>query len=205
MPESPSLHASEELAFIRKVIHDSRRAAAVDATPFIVWSGVAVVGALLEYGLAWGRAPVPRVGVWLALIGAAWIYTVWERGRRRIASPATTLAERTLVALWVGCWIAMTLLGFVGYFAGHLADGGIFGAFAAVLGIGMFVTSLLLGETSIRVLAAAWWFASIAFFFWSGPHALALFALLILMLHVVPGLVLQRRWKRLLGVEPGPR
>ncbi len=203
MAEPPSSFAGEELAFIRKVILDSRRAAAVDATPFLVWSGVAVSGALLEYAASWGDVPVPRVGIWLALIAGAWAYTLWERGRRRGTAPATTLAERTLTALWVGCWIGMTLLGFVGYFSGYLSGGGIFGAFAAVLGIGMFVTGLLLGETSVRVLAAAWWFASVAFFFWTGPHALALFAMLIVVLHVIPGVVLQRRWKSHDGGEPG--
>lgn len=204
MADLPSLDAGEELAFIRKVIRDSRQAAAVDVTPFLIWSGVAVSGAALEYGVSWGGVPIPTVGLWLTLIGAAWIYTVWERGRRRSTTPASTLAERTLTALWVGCWIGMTLLGFVGYFSGYLSGAGIFGAFAAVLGIGMFVTGLLLGENSVRLLAAAWWFASVAFFFWSGPHALALFAILILVLHVIPGIVLQSRWKKQGSTELGP-
>jgi hypothetical protein len=204
LADLPSHDAGEELAFIRKVIRDSRKAAAVDVTPFLVWSGVAVVGAALEYGTSWGGIPVPAVGLWLALIAGAWIYTIWERSRRRRESPATTLAERTLTALWVACWIGMTLLGFVGFMSGYLSRGGIFGAFAAVLGIGMFVSGLLLGETLVRLLAAAWWLASVAFFFWSGPHALALFALLILVLHLIPGIVLQRRWRGHDVAEPGP-
>lgn len=187
--------AGDELAFIRKVILDSRRAAAVDVTPFLVWSGVAVVGAALEYLTVWLDLGYPIAGLWVTLIGLAWVYTAWERARRRRTVHTITLAERTLTALWVGCWIGMTVLGFVGYFSGYLSGAGIFGAFAAVLGIGMYVTGLLLGEMLVRVLGAAWWFASVAFFFWSGPHALAFFALLMVLLHAIPGMALQRRWK----------
>jgi hypothetical protein len=59
----------EELSFIRSVIEDSRRAVVVDATPFLVWGGLVVVGAALEYLLP---RSFDAVWSWMVLMGLGW-------------------------------------------------------------------------------------------------------------------------------------
>lgn len=180
----------EELSFIRSVIEDGRRAVVVDATPFLVWGGLAVVGVALEYLLP---RSFDAVWTWMVLIGLGWVYSLlaWRRRRAR----ALTLADRALAAVWVGCWMAMTLVGFVGYFSGHLRGGGITASLAIIMGAGYFATGTLVAHGSVRWLGIGWWLVGTAIYLWRSPYTLALFAVMMVLLQIVPGFLLQRRWR----------
>lgn len=201
IPEPEFDQSREELAFIQRVISDSRRAVVLDATPFLWWGGLAVVGVALEYlipalGLGWSP-----VWSWLALILGGWVYLLTVARRRRRRAGAHTLAERALGAVWVGCWTTMTLLGFVGHFSGLLASPGIVAALAIVMGAGYWATGFLVGYRGVQLLAVAWWLVGITLFWWRGPHSMLFFAAMILVLQIAPGVTLQRRWRMRIGAE----
>lgn len=194
MDDDRNATPENDLAFIRRLIQDSRRMVGVDARPFIVWGALVVIGAAGEYAAGAVGADGWVVWMWLTLVAVGWVVSlaVWA-GRRRTKG-RVTLAERALAAVWIGSWVAMTLLGFVGFLGGHLAGAGIVASIAAVLGTAYYATSALVDHRGIRRLGIGWWLVAILLFVWQTPHAIALFAVAMAALMIVPGVVLHRRW-----------
>lgn len=179
-----------ELSFIRSVIEDSRRAIVFDATPFLVWGGLVVAGVAAEY-----LVDFDPVWIWMALIGAGWIYSIASWMRHRARARVRTLADRALASVWVGCWTAMTLVGFVGYFSGHLSGSGITASLAIIMGAGFFATGTLVADRLVRLIGIGWWLVGTVIYLWDSPYTLAFFAVMIVLLQIMPGVVLQRRWR----------
>lgn len=194
MPSQSPPSPLDDLALIRRVVADSRRAAAVDLTPFVGWGLVIVAGAALEYAVRWLRIPVPPLGLWIGVVGAGWAATVVGLRLAR-PRPVVTLAMRALGAVWLGCIVTATILCFVGHASGYLDGAGIMAAGAATMGVGYCATAALTDQPMVRWLAVAWWAIAILLFLSPGPHPLAILAIAMLLLQVVPGLVLRRRWR----------
>lgn len=195
MNGNPTDIAAADLSFIRRIIEDGRRAVVLDATPFITWGVLVIAGTVAEYSLGFAGMREQSVWIWMLLVAAGWAYAMvaWSRKRRR--EGALTLAGRALGALWTGCWMAMTLVGFAGFFSGHLAGRGIAGSLAVIMGTGFFVTSALVSHRGIKLLGIAWWTVGVILYVWNTEHGMAFFATMILMLQVIPGIVLQRKWR----------
>ena len=193
--EASTTNASDDLSFIRQVIQDGRRAIVLDATPFIVWGAVVVLGTFLERVCKAMDLSFNTIWLWLGLIGIGWVYSIktWMVRRKRLG--AQTLADRALAAIWIGCWAAMTLVGFVGFFGKHLEGAGIAGSLAIIIGTGYFATAAVVNHGGVRILGVAWWLGGSLIYLWETPHFMLLFSAMIVLLQVVPGLLLQRRWK----------
>lgn len=187
--------ASDDLSFIRQVIQDGRRAIVLDATPFIVWGALVVLGTFLEWVCKATDLSFDTIWLWLGLIAIGWVYSIerWMARRKRLG--AQTLADRALAAIWVGCWTAMTLVGFVGFFGDHLEEAGIAGSLAIIIGTGYFATAAVVNHPGVRILGVAWWLGGCLIYLWETPHFMVLFSVMIVLLQVVPGVLLQRRWK----------
>ena len=193
--EASTPSASDDLSFIRQVIQDGRRAIVLDASPFIVWGAVVVLGTFFEWVCTAIDLSFDTIWLWLGLIGVGWVYSIktWLARRKRLG--AQTLADRALAAIWVGCWTAMTLVGFVGFFGDHLEQAGIAGSLAIIIGTGYFATAAVVNHRGVRSLGVAWWLGGCLIYLWETPHFMTLFSVMIVLLQVVPGLLLQRRWK----------
>ncbi len=193
LPRDP-FEAQLELSFIKKVIADSRRTVALDASPILFWGMLTVVGVVLEYLGCLTGLFFDSLWLWLLLIGIGWAYNLWGWQRRRRRG-AHTFADRVLGVLWSGCWAAMTILGFVGYFSGVIVENGITASISVILGLGFYVTGVLVDHPWGRWLGLGWWAVAVLLFFWPGPHVMAVFGMAMMGLQVIPGYLVQRQWK----------
>jgi hypothetical protein len=197
------IDAKQELAFIRKVIQDSRRAAVDNGIDYIVW------GVLVSLGM-FATILLERLGVrgtaylilWVAVMGGGWVFSLVRHLRERSAERVRTMAGTILNTLWLACGIVIMVLIFIG---GPLTKMGPSPAIAAVLGIGFLVSGVLLDFVYFKVSAVCWWLGSAAMFYLDSPGAkamglyalsdLLLFAVMMILFQVVPGIILYRRWR----------
>ena len=187
--------AANDLAFIRQTIAESRRTVALDATPFLVWGALVVVGIVVELALLRSPIGIGPVWVWMALVtvGLATSVVFWRRRRRRVGS--LTLADRALGALWMACWTAMVVIGFGGFFFAGLSGAALIAPLAAVMGTGFFVTGVLSDHSLVRWLGVFWWLTALGLFPLSDTRALLGFGAAMVTFQILPGFALQRHWR----------
>ena len=198
------IDAQQELAFIRKVILDSRRVAVDNGLDYIVWGLLVSLGMfatiLLERLNVRGTA---YLVLWIAVMGGGWVFSLVRHMRERSVERVRTMAGTILNTLWLGCGIVIMMLIFVG---GPLMKADPSPAIAAVLGIGFLVSGVLLDFVYFKVSAVCWWLGSAAMFCLNSPWAKAmnlyalsdimLFGIMMILFQVVPGVILYRRWRK---------
>lgn len=186
--------ATEDLAYIRRIMEQSRRAVILRGDAFIIWGVVVFLGLIGNYlfttflvpGWAWGA-------MWAGLMVIGWTLTLlWARRVERNAR-CSTPAERLLGAVWLGCSIAMAVLGFAGIPLGVMPATGIGPATTAIAGIGVFLTGCLMGVRWVRNLAFVWWAIAVIECIWHGREQFLIGAVVMVLFFIVPGIILKRQ------------
>ncbi len=196
--------AQEELAFIRKVIADSRAAVADNGLDFIIWGLLVAFGMFANFVFYLTKIERLLGGwiylvLWIGIMGSGWAFSLIRHLGDENKHRSSTLGGRLLKALWLGCGAAIMIFIFIGGPA-HRVDPS--PAIAAILGIGFFVSGTLLDFAPMRWSGILWWLASAGMFniWWNFSHLVfyepLVFGLLMLGLQVVPGIILYRRWKK---------
>jgi hypothetical protein len=190
------IDARQELVFIKKVIQDSRTAVVDNGIEYIVWGALVALGmfgtvALVRLGAAGGRV---TLALWAGIMGVGWAFSLIRHHRHRRRAPAETLAGRLLGAIWLGCGVAIMLFLFV---HGPVRHADPCPPIAAVLGIGFFLSGMLMDFMPLRWSGICWWLGSAALLFLRPMTAeLLFFGLMMIVFQVVPGVILYRKWKR---------
>lgn len=189
----------EDLAMIRRLMTESRRATDAGGPFYLLWGSLVLVGLVGTYLSVQGRVGVNPGWIWLPVIGVGWLASFWLGWRRDRRSAVRTLGGRVMAGIWIGGGITMTLLGF-GLPALEIvrSSGGILGPIALVMGSCFFASSYVLRSAVVRSFAAAWWLGGLAMFWWTGPVSLLLMGALVLFLEIGPGIWLMRN-----SAEPG--
>ncbi|MGH8129032.1 MAG: hypothetical protein ACRETC_11850 [Gammaproteobacteria bacterium] len=189
--------ATEDLAYIRRIMEQTRRAVALRGDGFIVWGIVVLLGLLGNYifirivppGWAWGA-------LWGVLIVVGWAITLFRVHRRIRSERVSTPAGRMLGAVWLACTIALVVICFVGIPLGVINTTAIGGTTAAVVGVGVFLSGILMGTRWVRNLAFGWWAGAVAEFIWHGEVQLLIAALVIVLFYIVPGFILNAQVRK---------
>lgn len=177
----------QDLAFVREVVENSRRALRVDALPLVVWAALTLCGVILVYLFE----SLDSIWLWLGLIGLAWAFTGWRIVQT--STQAKLFSQRALACLWFGLLTAMTLIGFVGAFSGQLPTTTITPIVAALFGVGYLASAALMDRRWLAGMAIVWWLGAAALFFLPAHLRLAGFGLMMGLLLLAPALVLHRR------------
>lgn len=204
-----TMDPQQELAFIRRVIQDSRQALMDNGLDYIVWGLLVSLGMFASIAFDLLKMPgTAHLILWILVMGGGWVFSLIRHLRERSFERARSVGSSLLGTLWLACGIAIMVLIFIG---GPLRQVNPSPAIAAVLGIGYLVSGVLLDFPYFRISAVCWWLGSAAMFYlespWAGPKGyglqidMLLFALMMVLFQVVPGVILYRRWKRELG-EP---
>lgn len=176
----------DDLAYVRRIVENSRAALSVDSLPLLVWGALTLVGVGLVYTVEALDGP----WLWAVLIAIAWLYTGWRMARTR--GQARLFAQRVLATTWFAVLTSMTLIGFVGTFSGALPTQTIPPVFAAFFGLAYLASAVLTGRQVLVGLAIAWWVGAALLFFVPPSLRLVVFGGLLLVLLIVPALVLHR-------------
>lgn len=196
-PPVDNVSAAEDLAYIRRIMEDTRHTVADRGEGFIIWSVIVLVG-LLGTWLIPMKYPGWALGIfWPVLIALGWLVTLLFYRPSRQRATSRSPAGKLTAALWFACTIAIFVIVFAGVPTGIITSlSAIMGIIAAIVGIGVFVNGALMGLGWVRNLAFGWWAGAIAEFFWHGPTALLIYAILIVAFYLVPGLILNRQVRR---------
>jgi hypothetical protein len=177
--------AELEISQIKRIMEESRGILIDDGTGFIVWGFLISTGLTLSYLssrqiLEWTVSSV----AWILLIAAGWVYTLIQFRKEKKQSKAVTFAGRVSGAIWGSAGITMTIIGFAGSYSGMIGGSAISPLMACVIGLAYYVSGF------------GWWFGSVTMFFWRSPHTLLVFALMMLFMQVMPGIIMYKKWKK---------
>jgi hypothetical protein len=67
---------------------------------------------------------------------------------------------------------------------------------AVILGVSYFVTGVIYGQRWISYLSIGWWLGAVITFIWSGMNSLLVFAFMMVVLQILPGIVFYKKFKK---------
>ena len=188
--------AELEINMIKKIMDDSRRIVTDDGVGYIIWGVLVIAGLLSTYFAITFEKYNYILWAWVILIGGGWIYTIVINVKKDRNRKVRTLAGKILGGLWVSAGIAMTLIGFIGTSTGAIRGYAISPMMSIVLGIAYFVSGIVYSQPWIRNLAIGWWAGAVLMMLWPGSYTLLVFAAMMALLQVLPGIILYLKWKK---------
>ncbi len=192
-----SKQAEFEISEIKKIMADSRRIMVDDGMGFIIWGSLVLTGLIFTYLavlkiVSWNVSSI----AWIVLIVTGWILTILQVRKEKKNRKAVTFAGKVIGAIWGSVGITMTIIGFFGSYSGLVKGLGISPLMSCMLGAAFFVSSVVYNDKLFRWLGFGWWVGAIVMFFWHSPHTLLLFAMMMLFMQVLPGILMYRKWKK---------
>ncbi len=190
------LDAQQELAFIKKVMTDSRKILIDDGKATIFWGLLISFGLLITYFSVAQGWETSLSWFWPALIGFGWTYTIVTEIRHERKRRVKTFAGKIVGAVWIAFGISATILGFVGTVSGAYHGVFISPLIAVLLGTAFLVCGVLYGKSWVSYLSIGWWGGAIAMFFMHNLETLLVMIGMLILFQVIPGLVLYREFKK---------
>ena len=191
--------AQQELAFIKKVMADSRRTAMDNGLDYIVWGAIVAIGLFGTYALdklhanEWPSGGWINLSLWIAVMGGGWAYSLIRHLRRHHRARVHTLAGRMLGSIWLASGIAIMLLIFV---LGPLGKADPCPAIAVVLGIGFLLSGILMDFAPLRWASICWWAGAVVLaVIHSVPLEMLVFGGMMVAFQIVPGIFVDQAWR----------
>ena len=194
------INAQQELAFIKKVMADSRQIMIDDGKGFHILGNISCIWIILHLLTNAGRWEFSLGWFWPALIAIGWIVTFIIEIRAEKKRSTKTFAGKIMGALWIGCGVAMTILGFIGSITDAYSGVFINPIIAVVLGIGYLVSGVLQGKTWVSLLSIRMVGWSDLMFFLHNLETLLIMVAMMILLQTIPGIILYRESKKELAV-----
>jgi hypothetical protein len=193
------LTAQEEIAFIKKVMQDSRKVIYTDGIEFIYWGVIVTICLIFTYFTAGYHItnPINIVSMfWLIfmLLGGAGS-SIFIKKKYRHAR-VKSLAGNILGKIWLANGTGMILTAFVGSFSGAIRGVFISPLMCCFLGCSYFISGFIYGKKWISYLAFLWWFGAIIMFIFPGLYVLLLTAAMMILFQITPGVILYKNSKQ---------
>lgn len=185
-----------EILFIKRIMEDSRRSMAENGIGYIIWGILVVIGIIFNYLRLIDVSDINPLYTWIVVIGAGWIITFISIKKERKETQASSLGNQVLGGVWLSAGLIMTTIGFLGSISKTIPGFGIIPLMCCVLAIAFYVSGIVYKENLIKLSGLGWWLAAITFFLWHSVHSLLVFAILMLLLQVLPGLYFYKKWKQ---------
>lgn len=198
----------EELQYIRKIIADSRARFAQSGEPYIIWGLIIAIGMGLSYLSLILRHDLYTGYIWPALILFGWGSMIYLYRKRRKEEPrAKSIIERIDSAIWGTCGGTLGLGLILILDQSNLSGGNVppiyplYTCFFAsmILGIAYYLTGVVNDLRWLRNIGFAWWAGAIVMYLWPTVHVLGIYAGMLILFQVIPGIILQRRYRRIVA------
>ncbi|MFZ1321042.1 MAG: hypothetical protein WAT71_05755 [Ignavibacteria bacterium] len=194
-----SRKAELELSLIKKMMEDTRKMNIDNGIHYIFWGILVAVALFLNYLIIKLNFYPKYAGfVWLVLMVSGAIADIFIGKYQSKRSSVSTYAGRLMSSLWLASGVAMFIYGFVGSFSGAYNPIFICPIIATSLGISYFTSGSIQQLSWLKSVSYGWWAGAIFMFVFPGIHTLLVFAVMIILFQIVPGIVLNKRSKELL-------
>jgi hypothetical protein len=190
------IDAQQELAFIKKVMEDSRKIICDDGKSFIFWGILVSFGMLVTYLSVAGKWEVSLGWFWPVLIAVGWIVTFFISFKDDKKRSSKTFVGKIMGSLWIGCCVAMTILGFIGGLTDAYSGVFISPIVCVILGVGYLVSGVLHGKVWVSLLAIGWWAGAILMFYLQNLETLLIMFFMMIILQTIPGFILYNKSKK---------
>jgi hypothetical protein len=197
--------AQEELVYIRKIITESRQAFVEDGKPYILWGVIVAVCMTLTYISVLTQTELYVGYAWLGLSLLGVGYILYYSRQKEKSQRARSIVDRFQGAIWGACGSAIGLsviLVTVGanrsvtdvppihqYYICFISS--------MILGIAYFLSGIANDLKWLSKIGYAWWLGAIYMVIFPSVHVLGLYAAMIIVLQVVPGIILYNRYKKI--------
>ncbi|MBS1516678.1 MAG: hypothetical protein JSS91_01170 [Bacteroidetes bacterium] len=189
-----SKQAELELSLIKKIMEDTRRINIDNGVHYIFWGILVAAGLLINYLMLIMDFYEKYAGfVWLVLMISGVVADILIGKHQSKRSRVSTYGGRLLSSLWLASGIAMFIFGFVGSFAGAYNPIYICPIIATSLGISYFTSGSIQQLKWLKMVSLGWWSGAVVMFLFPGIHTLLIFALMIILFQIVPGIVLNKK------------
>lgn len=188
--------AELEITLIKKIMQDSRKIIAFNGVDYIVWGILVLIGLLFTYISIVIKEQVYILWSWVILMGIGWIYSLSVHfiGSKEVRN--WTLAGKLLGGIWLSSGIAMLIIGFIATFTGAIKGWGIAPTISVILGIAYFASGIIYGHPWVKYLYIGWWGGAVLMYMYPGRHTLLIFAGMMILFQIVPGILFYIKWKK---------
>jgi hypothetical protein len=195
-----SKQAELELSVIKKIMQDTRSISISNGWHYIFWAVVVSVTLIANYIMLITRTGIEYIGwMWLVLMVGAWIIESIIGRKRDARRPVKTFAGKMLSSLWFAGGIVMFMFGFVGTISGAYNGVFICPIISTVLGVAFFISGEIQQLKWQKLLSIGWWAGAILLFMYPSVHTLLIFAIMLISLQAVPGIIINRKYRKEMG------
>ncbi len=182
---------SEEIKLIKETIEKSKRRFADNGLHYIVWGILTAVACVLSYALISNPIYMGLVWVGAYIVGIAFSITINKK--RKLG--ATNFLDKIVGNVWLVFIAALIFLLIVAVFSPYIAPR-IIPVFPSVmLFVAFFITGSIYQDKLLKFISLCWLVAAIVFSLWISLNSLLVFAGLLILLQVVPGIIIYKRSK----------
>ena len=184
-------------------MEDSRKVNVDNGIHYIFW-GILVTSALLiNYVMILNRTSGKYIGfMWLILMVSGAVADGFIGRREDRNRKVHTYASRLLGSLWMSSGIAMFMYGFIGTITGAYNPVFISPIISTSLGISYFTSGAIQQIKWMQYLAIGWWTGAIVLFIFPSIHTLLIFAVMMVGLQIVPGIILNINSRKESALKP---
>lgn len=189
----------EDVEFIRQMVENNRRSLVDNGINYIATGVYIVVGAVSSYLLeiTGNRALLPWLWLFLMAVLIGFNFFVQRRIEKRAVKK--TFATKVFADVWLACGIPVSIVSVLFFTAQTIPMNALMSCICACLGIGYFLTGTINDLRFMKYLAFGWWAGVAASMLWGylgEDYQLGLlFTALILILEVIPGIIIYKKWK----------
>lgn len=191
-----SKQAELELSVIKKIMEDSRNAVLDNGIHYIFWGVIVTFALLVNYAMLLTRTSMNYIGMmWFILMISAAIIDGIIGYRQVKRSQVRTYAGDLLSSLWKATGIAMFMFGFLGIVTRAYDPIYISPVISTTLGIAYYTSGAIQQLKWLKYISFGWWAGAFYLFIFPSVHTLLIFAIMMICLQVIPGLILNRKYK----------
>ena len=203
-----TLQPREELAYIRKIITESRTTFVEDGKPYILWGIIIAIGMTLTYISVITQTELYVGYIWIGLTIIGWatiIYYVREKKKKEART--RSFIDRIQGSIWGACGAAIGLSVFLIILGDNMRINDVppihqyYICFVTsiIIGIAYFLSGIANDLKWLSSVGYAWWAGAIVMILVPSVHNLLLYALMVIFFQVVPGIILMKRYKKITG------
>lgn len=190
-------NAELELSLIKKMMEDSRRLNIDNGIHYIFWGILVTIALLINYAMVLLKVPGNYIGLawFILMLSGALIDGIIGR-RQSKSSKVTTFTSRIMGSLWFASGIAMFMYGFLGTITKAYNPVFICPIISTSLGISYFTSGSIQQIKWLQNISFGWWAGAAIMFIFPSVHTLLIFAIMMICLQVIPGLILNKKSKQ---------
>lgn len=190
-------NAELELSLIKKMMEDSRRLNIDNGIHYIFWGILVTIALLINYTMLLLKVPGNYIGLawFILMLSGALIDGIIGR-RQSKSSKVTTFTSRIMGSLWFASGITMFMYGFLGTITKAYNPVFICPIISTSLGISYFTSGSIQQIKWLQNISFGWWTGAAIMFIFPSVHTLLIFAVMMICLQVIPGLILNKKSKQ---------